>query len=201
LTSGDFSLHYHGLVSRTHQIPSDLPQGATMSPTLNGIFTSDPPELIGCEMAVFADDMVIFCTSSSVAVILQSLQDGIDALQNYYISWNIKINPAKSQCIFFTKKKNPRLLPQTDLSICSSDVPWSADVNYLGVIRDTKVLFRSHIKYALEKTGKMFGNFYSMVDRKSRMSMKNKLVLYKIALIVRNNKLKMGFYYFYQFKY
>jgi hypothetical protein len=43
-----------------------------MSPTLYGIFTSDPPELNDCEMAVFADDTAIFC--SSVAVIVQSLQ-------------------------------------------------------------------------------------------------------------------------------
>jgi hypothetical protein len=62
-------------------------------------FTSDPPKLNGCEMAVFADDKAIYCTNSSVAVIVQSLQDGIDTLQNYYISWKIKINPAKSQCI------------------------------------------------------------------------------------------------------
>jgi hypothetical protein len=59
LTGRDFSLHFHGLVSRTHQIPAGLPQGATMSPTLYGIF---------------ADDTAIFCTNSSVAVIVQSLQ-------------------------------------------------------------------------------------------------------------------------------
>jgi hypothetical protein len=182
LTGRDFSLHYHGLVSRTHQIPAGLPQGATMSPTLYGIFTSDPPALNGCEMAVFADDTAIFCTNSSVAVIVQSLQDGIDALQNYYISWKIKINPAKSQCIYFTKRRSPRYLPQTDLRICGSDVPWSADVKYLGVILDRKLLFRSHIEYALEKTGKMFRIFYSMLNRKSRMNTKNKLVLYKVAL-------------------
>jgi hypothetical protein len=51
----------------------------------------------------------------------------INALQNYYISWKIKINSAKSQCIFFTKCRSPRYLTQTDLSVCGSDVPWSAD--------------------------------------------------------------------------
>jgi hypothetical protein len=82
LIGRDFILHYHGLVSRTHLVPAGLPQGATMSRTLYGIFTSDSPELNGCEMAVSADDTTIFCTNSSVAVIVhvQSLQDRIDAL-------------------------------------------------------------------------------------------------------------------------
>jgi hypothetical protein len=52
LTGRDFSLYYHGLVSQTHQIPAGLSQWATMSPTLYGILTSDPPELNDCEMAV-----------------------------------------------------------------------------------------------------------------------------------------------------
>jgi hypothetical protein len=85
LTGRDFSLHYHGLVSGTHQIPTSFSQGATMSRTLYRIFTSDPPALNDCEIAVFADDTAIFCTLSSVdvAAIVQSLQDGIDALRNY----------------------------------------------------------------------------------------------------------------------
>jgi hypothetical protein len=65
LTSMGFSLHYHGLVSRTDQIPKGLPQGATMSRTLYGIFSSDPPELSDCEMAVFADNTAIFCNRKS----------------------------------------------------------------------------------------------------------------------------------------
>jgi hypothetical protein len=125
--------------------------------------------IVKCEMAVLADDTDIFCTNSSVAVIVQSLRDGIDALRNYYISWKIKINLAKSQCILFTKRWSPRYLPQTNLSVCGSFVPWSGDVKYLGVNLDRNLLFRSHIEYALVKTGKVFRILYLMLNRKSRM--------------------------------
>jgi hypothetical protein len=42
------------------------------------------------------------------------------SIMNYPVSLlkltrKIQINPAKTQCIFFTKRRSPRYLPQTDL--------------------------------------------------------------------------------------
>jgi hypothetical protein len=59
LTDRTFSVHYRGLESAVHQIPAGLPQGATLSPTLYGIFTCDLPELPNCDLTVFADDTAI----------------------------------------------------------------------------------------------------------------------------------------------
>jgi hypothetical protein len=110
------------------------------------------------------------------------LQESINLLQSYYSDWKIKINPAKSQCIFFTKRRSPFYLPTTDLNICGSNIPWSNEVKYLGVVLDKKLLFRNHIEYSMEKTQKMFRVFYSLLNRRSKMNMKNKIILYKVAL-------------------
>jgi hypothetical protein len=42
--------------------------------------------------------------------------------------------------------------------------------------------FANHIEYVLPKTERMFRIFYSLLNRKSKMNTKNKLVLYKVAL-------------------
>lgn len=182
LSDRTFCVNYHGIDSVIYQIPAGLPQGATMSPTLYGIFTSDPPELLDCEIAAFADDTAIFTTHSNVTIITDRLQNAVEGLQSYFDSWKIKINPSKSQCIFFSKRRSPRYLPTTDLNIRNSNIAWSDNVKYLGVVLDRKLLFSSHIEYVLQKTEKMFKIFYSILNRRSRMNLKNKLILYKVAL-------------------
>jgi hypothetical protein len=182
LTDRTFCVHYRGLESAIHQIPAGLPQGATLSPTLYGVFTCDPPELPNCDLAVFADDTAIYTSHSDVSIVIQCLQNAVNLLQLYYSSWKIKINPSKSQCIYFSKRRSPRYLPSTDLDVCGSTVPWSDSVKYLGVFLDKKLLFANHIEYVLLKTEKMFRIFYSILNRRSRMNTKNKLVLYKVAL-------------------
>ena len=49
----------------------------------------------------------------------------------YFIKIKIKINAEKSQAIFFTRKRSPRNLPNSNLSINDTDIPWSNNVIYL----------------------------------------------------------------------
>jgi hypothetical protein len=122
LTDRTFSVHYRGLESAVHQIPAGLPQGTTLSPTLYGVFTFDPPELPNCDLAVFSDDTAIYTSHSDVSIVVQCLQNAVNLLQLYYSSWKIKINPANLQCIYFSKRRSPRYLPSTDLDVCGSTV-------------------------------------------------------------------------------
>jgi hypothetical protein len=180
LTDRTFSVHYRGLESAVHQIPAGLSQGTTLSPTLYGVFTCDPPELPNCDLAVFADATAIYTSHSDVSIVVKCLQNAVNLLQFYYSSWKIKINPSKSQYIYFSKRRSPRYFSSTDLDVCGSTVPWSVSGRYLGVFLDKKLLFANHIEYVLLKTEKMFRIFYSILNRKSKR--KNKLDLYKVAL-------------------
>jgi hypothetical protein len=182
LTDRSYSVSYNELDSPTFSINAGLPQGAALSPNLYNIFTSDPPSLENTEIAIFADDTALYTSHSNAQVIIQNLQEAINVLQNYYLEWKIKINPTKSQCIYFSKRRSVRYLPTTDLNICGSSIPWSDEVKYLGVLLDKKLLFRNHIQYSIEKTQKMFKIFYSILNRRSKMNVKNKIILYKVAL-------------------
>jgi hypothetical protein len=90
LTDRTFSVHYRGLESAIHQIPSGLPPGETLSLTLYSVFTCDPPNFPNCDLTVFADDTA----HSDVSIEVQCLQNAVKLLQLYYSSWKIKINPS-----------------------------------------------------------------------------------------------------------
>jgi hypothetical protein len=72
LTDRTFSVHYRGFESAVHQIPAGLPQGATLSPTLYGVFTCDLPELPNCDLVVFADDTAFYTSHSDVPILYSS---------------------------------------------------------------------------------------------------------------------------------
>jgi hypothetical protein len=88
------------------EVPSGVPQGAVLSPTLFNIFTSDSPTLIDVQLGLFTDDSVLFSTHAKADVIIYQLQSTLKTIKRYYSTWKIKLNPSKTQAVFFTREKN-----------------------------------------------------------------------------------------------
>jgi hypothetical protein len=51
-------------------VPSGVPQGAVLSPTLFNIFTSDFPTLTDVQLALSADDLALFNTHAKADMII-----------------------------------------------------------------------------------------------------------------------------------
>lgn len=56
------------------------------------------------------------------------------------------------------------------------------EVKYLGVILDKKLNFRSHINQICEKAIRCGRTLYHMLNRRSRLNVKNKALLYKMCI-------------------
>jgi hypothetical protein len=59
-------------------VPSRVPQGAVVSPTLFNIFTSDFPTFTHAQLALFADDSALFSTHVKADVIIDRLQSALN---------------------------------------------------------------------------------------------------------------------------
>jgi Reverse transcriptase (RNA-dependent DNA polymerase)/Endonuclease-reverse transcriptase len=101
--------------SSSCNIPYGVPQGAILSPTLYNIFTSDIPNAGECELATFADDTAIFVSDKLPEVVCGKLQSQLDSLSDYFKDWKIRINPTKTQAIFFTRRFWPKNAPGIEL--------------------------------------------------------------------------------------
>jgi Reverse transcriptase (RNA-dependent DNA polymerase)/Endonuclease-reverse transcriptase len=166
--------------SITHDIPYGVPQGAILSPTLYNIFTSDVPTSEFCNTATFADDTAIFASGPTPLLVQEQLQEHLNSISDYCKDWKIKINASKTQAIYFSR--NTVNIPRTEITLDGDGIPWSGEVKYLGVHLDKRLTFASHISKSIDKATLAFRILYSFLNRKSKLCVPNKLLLYKVCI-------------------
>jgi Reverse transcriptase (RNA-dependent DNA polymerase) len=180
LKNRTFQVRVDGVDSILCGIPYGVPQGAILSPTLYNIFTSDIPTSEFCKTATFADDTALYASDLNPDLVCDALQDQIDNVSNYFKDWKIKVNAEKTQAIYFSRcTKN---LPTSKLKINDIEVPWTPTVKYLGVYLDKRLTFACHISESLNKAEKAFRVLYSFLNRRSKLCIQNKLLLYKACI-------------------
>jgi hypothetical protein len=126
----------------------DIPYGVPKVPfyLLPYIISSHPmsqPRGV-CEISTFADDTAIFVSDSDPAEVCGRLQRQLDTLPDYFKNWKIRVNPTKTQVIYFTRRTSSRMLPASVIKLDDQEMPWSPEVKYLGLYLDKRKTFASH---------------------------------------------------------
>lgn len=182
LSNRRFEVTLNGSTSTSHPIPFGVPQGSVLSPTLYNIFTSDTIMVDGVVYAFFADDTAFLAADKDPAQIVTKLQHAQNNLESYQRKWRIKVNATKTQTIFFTKKRAARNLPTTAITTNGQPSNWEDDGKYLGVILDSKLTFAKHVNYSIDKLDKTVRCLYSLINRRSKLAVKNKALIFKCVL-------------------
>ena len=182
LVGRQFQVCVKGVKSIPHLISFGVPQGAVLSPMLYNIYTSDAPTNITCHRAFFADDTAFFVSSNLRAPILQKLRDTFTTYLQYYKKWKITININKTQAMFFTRR-HTREIPRRPMRVSGNSIPWSTEpIKYLGILFDKRMTFRQHTDHVIHKAEAVVKMIYPLICRKSRLSINNKILLYKTVI-------------------
>jgi hypothetical protein len=127
-----------------------VPQGAILSPTLYNIFTSDIPTTEECELATFADDTAIFVSGTDPSEVCGRLQP-TPAFSDYFKNWKTRVNPKKTQAIYFTTRTSSQILSASEIKLDDQEIPWSPEVKYLDLYLDKRLKFASHTAESIKK--------------------------------------------------
>jgi hypothetical protein len=92
------------------------------------------------------------------------------------------VNPTKTQAIYFTRRTSSRMLPASGIKLDDQEIPWSPEVKYLGLYLDKRLTFASHTAKSIKKAEMAFRILYSFLNRKSKLCIQNKLLLYKSCI-------------------
>lgn len=179
LTNRFYYVHLFDSKSSYYNIPAGLPQGSGLSPVLYNVYISDLKLKNGCNLAQFADDTSTYFSHRNPRMITQKLENSVKRINTFFKRWKIKLNESKTEAIFFTNRRKSRYLPERDLNINSNSIIWSDCIKYLGLLLDKKITFKQHIKYANERAQKYIKILYSLINRRSKLNIKNKELIFK----------------------
>jgi hypothetical protein len=128
--------------------------------------------------ATFADDTAVVASDSDPATASQKLQTTLLAIQSRPRDWRIKANETKSVHVTFTTRRDT--CPPVHLN--DVQIPQENHVKYLGLHIDRRLTWHKHISSKRKQLGLSLTNMYWLLGRKSKLSINNKLLIYKVVL-------------------
>lgn len=129
-----------------------LPQGSSLSPILFNIYISFIC-LSGIHEEVkilcFADNIALYCSSQSVSHIYKFINQSLSSLSSFLSLLGLKLNPLKSQFIFFFAEhriRNVHMIDKQRLAIKLGDsiLPCLTSARFLGIIFSSDLSWRNH---------------------------------------------------------
>lgn len=106
------------------------------------------------------------------------LQKFLHELQKWLNAWRIKVNESKSTHVTFTLRREncpPVMLNEVQ-------IPQVGCTKYLGMHLDRKLTWKKHVFSKRKQLGLQLRKLYWLIGRKSKMSIENKLIIYKSIL-------------------
>ncbi|GFU99731.1 probable RNA-directed DNA polymerase from transposon BS [Trichonephila clavipes] len=177
LDNRTFNVKYNNVLSNQRPILASTTQGSILSPALYNIYTIDFPTKSNTSICLFADDATILCTKKTVDEAVNHMQIYIMKLELWLTKWRIAINTDKTNAIMFRKKRTQNSLKP--LQIFNQTIEWTFETKYLGLILNDKLTYRSHFKETTKKFSKSLYSLNDIIGRKSKLSLKNRLLVYK----------------------
>lgn len=179
LTSRAFRVRVNSEISEEYEIHRGLPQGSSLSPTLYSIYTREYPESQHVDTALYADDVCLYASSFSSEVANRQLQYHLDKkIMPYFDSIKTNINPSKTEQVNFSVKKNDTKIFKK-LKIKETLIEESDQTKYLGIILHKRLAWKHHLKYLTDKTNTAVKAMYPLINKNSKLSLRNKILIYK----------------------
>lgn len=125
----------------------------------------------GNDVAFYADDSAFLSYRKVSNPIVKRMQKCISSANKYYSKWNIKVNEDKTQTVLFPFSNSPKRKTSTSLNSLGNSIPFSYNVEYLGVNSDV-----------LPKIYKCGRRIFPLLIASSKLSIRNKILLYTMCI-------------------
>lgn len=173
-----YSVKFSNELSGYFPIKSGVPQGSVLGPFLYLLYTADLPETPVTTIAAFADDVAILSSNDDPILSSTNIQLHLDQLSNWYKTWRITLNQSKSVNVVFTLRDNVCLR----VTLNGVSLPKKTEVKYLGMHLDQRLTWEKHVQAKRKQLDMKLRQMYWLLERKSKMTMQNKVTVYKATL-------------------
>ncbi|GBL76420.1 UNC93-like protein [Araneus ventricosus] len=91
------------------------------------------------------DDIQIHCAGEDMSFIQRQLQTAVNNMNDWASKNGFLFSPQKTVCMQFCRRRG--LYPDPEFQLNGSTIPSVQETKFLGIIFDTKLTFRSHVKH------------------------------------------------------
>jgi len=130
------------------------------------------------ELALYADDTAIISTSRKPTLLVSYLESYLHELQRWFSEWTIAINVSKGTAIIF-ERAGRRFIQPRPVTLLGEPIEWVDTTRYLGVTLHKGLTWSPHIDQVRKKTAQRMGMLCPLLNRKSDLSVRNGVLLYK----------------------
>ena len=126
-------------------IQTGIPQGTILGPILFSLYINNLPEVCPeANLQMYADDTVVHVSGKTSQEVNEKLNQSLIGISSWLQNSCLTLNTSKTKCICFsiTKAKNASLQVQ----INGESIEQVSEQKYLGIILDSQLNFRSHVK-------------------------------------------------------
>ena len=150
LCDRSFLVSFGTILSDEYEQEEGVPQGAILSTTLFNVKLNNIVDVLlpGVECSLYVDDFVIHFRSKTINLIERRLQNTIEAIAEWTMKNGFTISANKTVAMHFCGRKKC-YDPALDLGKLYgySPIEFVKEHKFLGLIWDTKLNFKAHIKY------------------------------------------------------
>ena len=93
--------------------------------------------------------------------------------------WRTKKNTNKCSTTLFSKRRSHFRVAPSPLKIFHTNINWTNQINYLGVILDSKLIYRAHINRSLCKANYRLRQLNPIFNKSSPININLALTIYK----------------------
>ena len=144
-------------LSESVNTDSGVPQGSVLSPVIWNYWMGDCPTnlQVQCCMSLYADDVNLWATSTSVNNSILDIQQEIWNLTDWTKKKRIKFEPSKTEALACHKKAGPREAMRRHVLYLDRNkteaIQWKRHAKLLGVFFSDTGTFHHHFKKAIAK--------------------------------------------------
>lgn len=173
-----FYVKYGNSVTNLQKIKAGVPQGSVLGPLLYLIYTFDLPSTENVNIGTYADDTAILASDTTATGASLKLQASLNNISKWLKDWRMRANEMKSVHVTFTLKRDT--CPVVELN--QIKIPQLDSVKYLGIHLERRLTWTKHIFMKRKALGLQMRKMHWLLNRNSKLSLENKILLYKAAL-------------------
>ena len=138
-----------GAASNWTFLKAGVPQGSILGPLLFLVYINDIVENIHSSIRLFADDTSLYIIVDDPINAANQLNNDLDKIHSWAKTWLVSFNPAKSESMIFSRKRNKPYHPPVFMN--QSQIEEVTSHKHLGLVYSNDCTWHEHLDYIKTK--------------------------------------------------